>query len=155
MSKINHSRTLTYAFLQLPYHVKIRIVRDLDLVSGKTPLHETDFFAKCFRKAKTDKKLEQLWDETFKETKDAGAKMGNVNPYKPDPGPAVEDRTFESFEENFKSTTAAMMRRAQETGEAQMAHFSTDGWRYLADGKGRIRIENIEVTVTPIKKKLN
>ena len=79
---LKDARRLTYTFLRLPYHVRIRIVRDLGLVSGKTPLSEEKFFEKCFRKAKTDKKLEKLWDETFKETKDAEEKMGKENPFK-------------------------------------------------------------------------
>lgn len=153
MNQKDYARILSYNFLTLPYHVRIRIVRELGLVAGKTPMNAMDFFAKCFRKAKTDKKLEYLWDETFKETANAQQLMGD-NPYRITAmdKPADEDRSFEAFEENFKITTATMMRTAERTGEVQMAHFSTNGWKLLAGCKGRIRIENIEVTITPLKK---
>jgi hypothetical protein len=152
MPKNDSARTLTYSFLQLPYHVKICIVRELGLVSGKTPMNETDFFAKCFRKAKADKKLPELWDAVYKETEDAAAKMGS-NPYKIDAGPADEDNTYEAFEDGMKVTTAALIRKAEKTGEVQVAHFSTNGWKPLANGSGRMRIENIEITITPRKHK--
>lgn len=148
------ARTLTYAFLRLPYHVRIKIVRDLGLVKGKTSLSEADFWAKCFRKAKTDKKLEQLWDATFKETQDAEASMGKENPFKAESKPAQDpaEDFFSALQQTVANTIRDLQKTAAETNAVQITQFSTNGWKELPNGKGRIKIDSIEIAVEPLKK---
>lgn len=151
----DNPRILTYAFLTLPYHVRINIVRDLGLVKGKAPLSQEDFFAKCFRKAKADKKLAELWDAVYKESKDDQKnKMGIFNPYKTAAKPAQDDEAlpFQEFYDSARKVMADAYAKAMKTGEPQVATFSTNGWRELPDGKGRIKIDSIEMTITPLKK---
>jgi hypothetical protein len=152
--KIDHSRILTYAFLTLPYHVRITIVRDLGLVKGKAPLSQEDFFAKCFSKARTDKKLPELWDAVYKESPDdQRRKMGVENPFRPDAKPAEDpaDDFYSELQQTVAGTIRDLQTMATQTGEVQVAKFSTNGWKDLPNGKGRIRIDSIEITVEPLK----
>jgi hypothetical protein len=59
------------------------------------------------------------------------------------------------FYEQMNQAIEGLQRAAEESGEAQVQRFSTQGWQpIMRDGKrvGRVRIVMAEMTVTPAKK---
>ncbi len=67
------ARQMTYRFLSLPYHMRIRIARDLDLVRGEDEgLHGIELFKRFFRRAREERiigKLQVAIDRKFEENR--------------------------------------------------------------------------------------
>lgn len=61
---MNPARRLTYLFLTLPYHVRIRIAQQLELLHDEDKgLHDSELFKRFFQRAKENNLLERLWSE--------------------------------------------------------------------------------------------
>lgn len=73
------ARKLTYRFLRLPYHKRISIASQLDLLADEDKdIQDSELFQHFFRKAKDSNKLKELWEAVEKAHGDFEIKQ---NPY--------------------------------------------------------------------------
>lgn len=61
---MNSARRLTYRFLRLPYHTRIKIAQDLELLHDDDKgLSDSELFGRLFRRASDKNMLADLWDK--------------------------------------------------------------------------------------------
>ncbi len=66
---MNPARTLTYRFLRLPYHIRLRIASELELLEDEDKdRDDSELFQGFFRRASETKKLEILWRKVVEAT---------------------------------------------------------------------------------------
>lgn len=60
---MNSARTLAYRFLSLPYHIRIKLAVELELLRDEDKrLQDMELFKQIFRRAKEEDKLAKLWE---------------------------------------------------------------------------------------------